>query len=61
VRLWIFVHAATFKVPATQEAADSLYEKFAAKVAEYFRRGHRFLHDLPNVDDKRSTETVRKP
>jgi hypothetical protein len=61
VRLWMFVHAATFKVPATQEAADSLYEKFAAKVAEYFRRGHRFLHDLPNVDGKRSTETVRKP
>jgi predicted DNA-binding protein len=60
VRLWMFVHAATFKVPATQEAADSLYEKFAAKVAEYFLRGHRFLHDLPNVDDKRSTETVRK-
>ncbi len=60
VRLWMFVHAATFKVPATQEAADSLYEKFAAKVAESFRRGHRLLHDMPNVDDKRSTETVRK-
>lgn len=61
VRLWMFVHAATFKVPATQEAADSLYEKFAAKVAEYFRRGHRFLHDLPNVDGKIPTETARKP
>jgi predicted DNA-binding protein len=60
VRLWMFVHAATFKLPATQEAADSLYEKFAAKVAEYFRRGHRFLHDLPNLDEKRATETVRK-
>ena len=60
VRLWMFVHAATFKQPATQEAAESMYEQFAAKVAEYFRRGHRFLHDLPNVDDKRSTETVRK-
>src|SRR5271166_6160523 len=61
VRLWMFVHAATFKEPATQEAADSLYEKFAAKVAEYFRRGHRFLHDLPNLDDKRPTQSVRKP
>ena len=61
VRLWMAVHAATFKVPATQEAADSLYEKFAAKVAEYFRGGHRFLHDLPVVDDRRSTETARKP
>lgn len=61
VRLWMFVDAATFKVPVTQEAAESLYEKFAARVAEYFRRGHRFLHDLPNVDDKKPTETVRKP
>jgi hypothetical protein len=60
VRLWMMVHAATFKVPVTEEAADALYAKFAAKVAEYFRRGHRFLHDLPNVDDTRSTETVRK-
>ena len=61
VRLWMFVHAATFKVSATQEAADTLYEKFAAKVAEYFRRGHRIVHDLPNVDDKKPAETVRKP
>ena len=60
VRLWILVHAATFKVPATEEAADSLYEKFAAKVAEYFRRGHRFLHDLPDVDGKKSREIVPK-
>jgi predicted DNA-binding protein len=59
VRLWIFVHSATFKVPATREAADSLYGEFAAKVAEYFRRGHRFLHDFPNVDETRSTETAR--
>ena len=59
--LWILVHAATFKQPATEEAAESLYGKFAAKVAEYFRRGHRFVHDLPNVDDKRSTETACQP
>src|SRR5579863_1955236 len=52
VRLWMMVHAATFKVPVTEEAADTLYDKFAAKVAECFRRGHRFLHDLPNLDDK---------
>ena len=25
VRLWMFVHAATFEIPATREAADSLY------------------------------------
>ena len=60
VRLWILVHAATFKLPATEEAAESLYGKFAAKVAEYFGRGHRFLHDLPNLDGKRPTEIVRK-
>jgi hypothetical protein len=60
VRLWIMVHAATFKVPATEEAADSLYAKFAARVAEYFRRGHRFAHDLPNVDDKKPTEPLRR-
>ena len=61
VRLWLFVHAATFERPATQEAAEAMYEQFAAKVAEYFRRGHRFLHDLPNLDDKRPTQSVRKP
>jgi predicted DNA-binding protein len=55
VRLWMFVHAATFEIPTTREAADSLFKEFAAKVAEYFRRGHRFLHDLPNLDDKKST------
>jgi hypothetical protein len=38
-----------------------MYEKFAAKIAEHFRRGHRLLHDLPNVDDRRPTESVRRP
>jgi hypothetical protein len=61
MRLWLFVHAATFERPATQEAAEAMYEQFAAKVAEYFRRGHRFLHHLPNLDDKRPAETVRNP
>ncbi len=61
VRLWMFVHAATFEIPATREAADSLYKEFAAKVAEYFRRGHRFLHDLPSVHDANPVESVRKP
>lgn len=57
----MFVHAATFEIPATREAADSLYKEFAVKVAEYLRRGHRFLHDLPSVDGKKSTETMGKP
>lgn len=49
VRLWMLVHAATFEQPATKDAAEALYRKFAAKVAEYFLRGHRFVHDLPRV------------
>ncbi|MGH7437409.1 MAG: hypothetical protein ACRENE_17160 [Polyangiaceae bacterium] len=61
VRLWMMMHAATLKVPVTEEAADTLYAKFAAKVAGYFRGGHRFLHDLPNLDDKMPAETVRNP
>ena len=61
VRLWMFVHAATFEIPATRDAADSLYKEFAAKVAEYFRRGHRFFHDLTDLDGKRSTEAVPRP
>jgi len=31
VRLWMFVHAATFERPATQEAAEAMYKTFAAK------------------------------
>jgi hypothetical protein len=57
LRLWMFVHAAAFQRPATMEAADGLYQQFAAKVAEYFVRGHRFLHDLPKVGDARSRAT----
>jgi hypothetical protein len=54
LRLWMFVHAAAFQRPATVEAADGLYQQFAAKLAEYFLRGHRFLDDLPKVGDARS-------
>jgi hypothetical protein len=67
--LWTIVHAPTFKEPATPEAAkalsqqlasgEALYKRLAAKIADQFRRGHRFIHDLPNLDDGRS-ESVRK-
>ena len=63
VRLWMMV-APRRRLQGTlitEEAADALYAKFAAKVAEYFRRGHRFLHDLPTIDVKRSTEIIRNP
>jgi hypothetical protein len=60
LRLWTIVHAPTFK-PATPEAAEMLsqhratgeafYKRLAATVADEFLRGHRFVHDLPNVDD----------
>ncbi len=61
VRLWMMMHAATFKVPVTEEAADALYAKFAAKVGEGFRGGHRFLHDLPNVDEKAMEAASPRP
>jgi hypothetical protein len=61
LRLWTIVHAPTFKQPATPEAAEMLsqhratgeafYKRLAATVADEFLRGHRFVHDLPNVDD----------
>ena len=46
VRLWMFVHVATFRQPATREAAESLYREFAAKIGECFKRGHRLAHDV---------------
>jgi hypothetical protein len=50
LRLWMFVHAGTFQQPTTHAAAEILYQQFAAKIAEHFLRGHRFIHDLPKVD-----------
>ncbi len=56
LRLWTIVHAPTFKQPAPPEAvatSEALYTRIAARVADEFRRGHRFADDLPNVDDRR--------
>jgi hypothetical protein len=52
VRLWMFVHAAAFKQPATKEGAETLYQQFAAKVSECWLRGHRFVHDLGKLADR---------
>jgi hypothetical protein len=70
LRLWTVVHASTFKGPPTAEAnealskqiadGEALYKRVAASIAEQFLRGHRFVHDLPKVDDK-PWESVRKP
>jgi hypothetical protein len=54
LRVWMAVHAPTFKKPATPEAGEELYLGFAANVAETFRRGHRFVHDLPGLGGNRS-------
>jgi hypothetical protein len=71
LRLWAIVHASTFKDPATPAAAEAvskqladgeaLYKRLAASIADNFLRGHRFVHDLPKVEDKRPPEPVRKP
>ena len=60
LRLWTMVHAPTFAHAATTEAAEalsrqraageSLFRRFAGNVAEHFRRGHRFVHDLPGLE-----------
>jgi hypothetical protein len=63
LQLWTIVHASVFTPPTTPQAAEAvakqrgageaLYKRLAASVADQFRRGHRFVHDLPNVDDER--------
>ena len=69
LRLWTVVHAPTFNGPtsATAEAVsklradgEALYKRVAASIAEQFLSGHRFVHDLPKLDDKPS-ERARKP
>ena len=55
LRVWMSVHAPTFKKAATPAAGEELYLGFAATVAEVFRRGHRFVHDLPGFDGGRPT------
>jgi hypothetical protein len=54
LRVWMSVHAPTFNKPATPDAGEELYLGFAAKVADKFRRGHRFIQDLPGLEGRRS-------
>ena len=63
LRLWMIVHAPTFTHPETPEGAEALsqqratgeafYKRLAGAVADYFRRGHRFVHDLPGLEGSR--------
>ncbi len=50
LRIWMSVHAPSFKKPATPAAGEELYLGLASAVAEMFRRGHRFVHDLPGYE-----------
>jgi hypothetical protein len=71
LRLWMVVHAPTFRDPATPAAADAvtkqlaagedLYRRLAAAIAQHFMKGHRFVHDVLRVEGKAPPETVHKP
>jgi hypothetical protein len=64
LRLWMIANAPTFTHPDTPEGAETLskqratgeafYKRLAAAVADHFRRGHRFVHDLPGLEGNRS-------
>jgi hypothetical protein len=59
LRVWTFVHGATFVQPTSPEAAqavsrqrasgDDLFRRFTMAVADQFQRGHRFVQDLPGL------------
>jgi hypothetical protein len=69
LRLWLIAHASTITHAATPEGDEALsrqratgerlYSRLVATVAEQFRRGHRFVHDLPDVDDSASGHTAK--
>ncbi len=71
LRLWMIVHASTFKSPETPEAAqalsrqraggEALFQRFAASVADHFLRGHRFGHDLPGLGPRAAAPARRAP
>jgi hypothetical protein len=71
LRLWFVVHAPTLQERsaamsaeafAKQRAvADDGYRRFVARVAEQFRNGHRFVHDLPNLGGGPSPERPPRP
>jgi hypothetical protein len=60
LKLWTAVHATAFQKPdspsATEAlrqqraAGEALYKRVASTIAERFINGHRFVHDMPNVE-----------
>jgi hypothetical protein len=71
LRLWMVVHASTFRDPATPAAADALtkqlaagedlYRRLAGTIAQHFMKGHRFVQDVLRVEQKAQAETADKP
>jgi len=45
LRLWFLAHQPSDR-EEEQRAGESMFKNFAARLAEEFRRGHRFIHDL---------------
>lgn len=67
LRLWMIVHESTFRetsaAPSEARAkqvavGEELYRRFAAMIAEHFRKGHRFVHDLPKLDATSSQDAA---
>ena len=62
LRVWTMVHAPAPAQPPTSTpseatsrrhaAGESLYKRFVADLADNFRRGHRFIHDLPGLEGR---------
>jgi hypothetical protein len=71
LRLWLVVHAPTLQersaatsaegIAKQRAAADDIYRRFVARIAEQFRNGHRFVHDLPNIAGGASPERPQRP
>jgi hypothetical protein len=53
LRLWFLVHLPPDSEEKQQAGAD-MFRDFAARLAEEFARGRRFVDDFPKIGDKRS-------